>query len=68
MYEKKILTILQSVFTIRVYFKFFVSCQKCVFDNLDRRDVGCDRCDKGQNMLLMNFIFWYIYWSIALYF
>jgi hypothetical protein len=28
------LTILRSVFTIRVYFVFSVPCQKCVFDNL----------------------------------
>jgi hypothetical protein len=35
MYEKKFLMILRSVFTIRVYFAFFVSCQKYVFDNLD---------------------------------
>jgi hypothetical protein len=38
MYVKKIhfdFTILQSVFTIRVYFIFFMSCQKCIFDNLD---------------------------------
>ena len=26
--------ILRSVFTIRVYFVFFMPCQKCVFDNL----------------------------------
>jgi hypothetical protein len=31
MYEKKI----SYDFTIRVYFVFFVPCQKCVFDNLD---------------------------------
>ena len=28
-------TILWSVFTIRVYFTFSMSCQKCIFDNLD---------------------------------
>ena len=33
--KKKFLPILRSVFTIRVYLIFFVSCQKYVFDNLD---------------------------------
>ena len=34
--KKKFLSILRFYnFTIRVYFIFFVPCQKCVFDNLD---------------------------------
>ena len=35
--------ILRSVFTIRVYFVFFMPCQKCVFDNL-----GCMYGRKGE--------------------